>query len=168
MEATVRWLSPMSFVAETGSGHAIVLDGAAEHGGRDLGARPMEMLLVGLGSCSSFDVMLMLQKGRQKVTDCQAFVTAERADTEPKVFTKINLHFVVVINFALSRIIAFTAVGSSLAPARSASWACRASSLIILATISRLRSSSTGRRWRCPSRCSTTWCSVSLTKPKLQ
>jgi len=95
MEATVRWLSPMSFVAETGSGHAIVLDGATEHGGRDLGARPMEMLLVGLGSCSSFDVMLMLQKGRQKVTDCQAFVTAERADTEPKVFTKINLHFVV-------------------------------------------------------------------------
>ncbi len=95
MEATVRWLSPMSFVAETGSGHAIVLDGATEHGGRNLGARPMEMLLVGLGSCSSFDVMLMLQKGRQKVTDCQALVTAERAETEPRVFTKINLHFVV-------------------------------------------------------------------------
>lgn len=95
MEATVRWLAPMSFVAETGSGHAIVLDGAVEHGGRDLGARPMEMLLVGLGSCSSFDVMLMLQKGRQKVTDCQALVSAERATTEPKVFTKIKLHFVV-------------------------------------------------------------------------
>ena len=95
MEATVRWLSPMSFVAETGSGHAIVVDGAEEHGGQDLGARPMEMLLVGLGSCSSFDVMLMLQKGRQKVTDCRALVSAERANTEPKVFTKINVHFVV-------------------------------------------------------------------------
>jgi len=95
METTVRWLAPMGFVAETGSGHALVLDGAEEHGGRNLGPRPMEMLLVGLGSCSSFDVMLMLQKGRQKITDCQALVSAERAETDPKVFTKINVHFVV-------------------------------------------------------------------------
>jgi len=95
METTVRWLPPMSFVAETGSGHAVVLDGAEEHGGRNLGPRPMEMLLVGLGGCSSFDVMLMLQKSRQTVTDCQAKVSAERASSDPKIFTKINIHFIV-------------------------------------------------------------------------
>lgn len=95
METTVRWLSPMGFVAETGSGHSVVLDGSEEFGGRNLGPRPMEMLLVGLGGCSSFDVMLMLNKSRQKITDCVAQISATRADTDPKVFTKIHVHFVV-------------------------------------------------------------------------
>jgi len=95
MKARVRWLEPMGFVGETGSGHAVVMDGAPEFGGRDLGARPMEMLLLGMGGCTSFDVMLILQKARQKVTDCVAEITAERAETDPKVFTKIHVHFVI-------------------------------------------------------------------------
>ena len=95
MESTVRWLAPMEFVAETGSGHALVLDGAEEFGGRNLGPRPMEMLLVGLGGCTNFDVILMLKKSRQRITDCQVKVTAERAENEPKVFTKIHVHFIV-------------------------------------------------------------------------
>jgi len=95
METTVRWLSPMGFVAETGSGHALVLDGAEEFGGRNLGPRPMEMLLAGLGGCTNFDVMLMLKKSRQNITACDVKVTAERADNEPKVFTRIHVHFTV-------------------------------------------------------------------------
>jgi len=95
METTVRWLAPMGFVAETGSGHALVLDGAEEFGGRNLGPRPMEMLLAGLGGCTNFDVMLMLKKSRQNITACDVKVTAERADSEPKVFTKIHVHFTV-------------------------------------------------------------------------
>ncbi|HID82353.1 MAG TPA: OsmC family protein [Chromatiales bacterium] len=95
MKARVRWLEPMGFVGETGSGHAVVMDGAPEFGGRDLGARPMEMLLLGMGGCTSFDVMLILQKARQRVTDCVAEITAERAETDPKVFTKIHVHFVI-------------------------------------------------------------------------
>ena len=95
METTVRWLSPMGFVAETGSGHALVLDGAEEFGGRNLGPRPMEMLLAGLGGCTNFDVMLMLKKSRQNITACDVKITAERADNEPKVFTRIHVHFTV-------------------------------------------------------------------------
>ena len=95
MKAQVRWLEPMSFVGETGSGHAVVMDGAEEFGGRDLGPRPMEMLLLGLGGCTSFDVVLILKKSKQKITDCQAEITAERATSEPKVFTKIHVHFVI-------------------------------------------------------------------------
>ncbi len=95
METTVRWLAPMEFIAETGSGHALVLDGAEEFGGRNLGPRPMEMLLAGLGGCTNFDVMLMLKKSRQNITACDVKVTAERADNEPKVFTKIHVHFTV-------------------------------------------------------------------------
>lgn len=95
METTVRWLSPMGFVTETGSGHSLVLDGAEEFGGRNLGPRPMEMLLAGLGGCTNFDVMLMLKKSRQNITACDVKVTAERADSEPKVFTKIHVHFTV-------------------------------------------------------------------------
>lgn len=95
MKARVRWLEPMGFVGETGSGHSIVMDGSPEFGGRDLGARPMEMLLLGMGGCTSFDVMLILQKARQKVTDCVAEISAERAETDPKVFTKIHVHFVI-------------------------------------------------------------------------
>jgi putative redox protein len=85
----------MSFVGESGSGHAVVMDGAPEFGGRNLGMRPMEMLLLGLGGCSSFDVVLILQKSKQQVLDCEVLMEAERADKDPKVFTRIHLHFVV-------------------------------------------------------------------------
>ena len=95
MQARVKWLDHMSFVGESGSGHSIVMDGAPESGGRDLGVRPMEMLLLGLGGCASFDVVMILQKARQTITNCEVEISAERADTEPKVFTKIHLHFIV-------------------------------------------------------------------------
>ena len=95
MKARVKWLDHMSFVGESDSGHSIVMDGAAESGGRNLGVRPMEMLLLGLGGCSSFDVVMILQKARQVVTNCEVEITAERANTDPKVFTNIHLHFVV-------------------------------------------------------------------------
>ena len=95
MQARVKWLDHMSFVGESGSGHSVVMDGAPEVGGRNLGIRPMEMLLLGLGGCSSFDVVLILQKSKQAITDCEVLIAAERADKDPKVFTKIHLHFVV-------------------------------------------------------------------------
>lgn len=95
MQARVKWLDHMSFVGESGSGHSIVLDGSPEHGGRNLGVRPMETVLIGLGGCSAFDVMLMLKKGRQKVVDCEVLLDAERADAVPAVFEKIHLKFVV-------------------------------------------------------------------------
>ncbi len=95
MKARVRWLAPMGFVGESGSGHSVVMDGAPESGGRNLGPRPMEMLLLGMGGCASFDVVHILKKARQQVTDCEALIEAERADSEPKVFTKIHLHFIV-------------------------------------------------------------------------
>ncbi len=95
MKARVKWLDNMSFVGESGSGHSVVMDGPSELGGRNLGVRPMEMLLLGLGGCSSFDVVLILQRSKQQVTDCEVEITAERADKEPKVFTRIHLHFIV-------------------------------------------------------------------------
>ncbi|HRJ52354.1 MAG TPA: OsmC family protein [Candidatus Thiothrix moscowensis] len=95
MKARVKWLDSMSFVGESGSGHSVVMDGPPELGGRNLGVRPMEMLLLGLGGCSSFDVVLILQKSKQQVTDCEVQIEAERADKEPKVFTRIHMHFVV-------------------------------------------------------------------------
>jgi len=95
MRARIKWLDHMSFVGESGSGHSVVMDGAPEVGGRDLGVRPMEMLLLGLGGCASFDVVLILQKARQNITDCQVEVSAERSDDIPKVFTKIHLQFTV-------------------------------------------------------------------------
>jgi putative redox protein len=82
-------------VAESGSGHALVMDGPPEHGGRNLGVRPMEMLLLGMGGCTQFDVLLILRKARQQVTDCVVELTAERAETNPKVFTRIHAHFIV-------------------------------------------------------------------------
>lgn len=85
----------MSFVGESGSGHSIVMDGAPEMGGRDLGIRPMEMLLIGMGGCTAFDVIHILKKARQDVTDCVAELNAERAESEPKVFTRIHVHFIV-------------------------------------------------------------------------
>ncbi len=95
MKARVKWLDHMSFVGESGSGHSVVMDGAPESGGRNLGARPMEMLLLGLGGCSAFDVVMILQKSRQTILDCEVMLEAERATTDPKVFTKIHLHFIV-------------------------------------------------------------------------
>lgn len=95
MKTRVKWLDNMSFVGESGSGHSIVMDGPPEFGGRDLGVRPMEMLLLGLGGCASFDVVSMLKKGKQDLVDCEVEIVAERAETEPKVFTKIHLHFII-------------------------------------------------------------------------
>jgi putative redox protein len=83
------------FIGESGSGHSVVMDGAPDHGGRNLGVRPMEMLLLGLGGCSAFDVIGMLQKSRQQVVDCRVELKAERADAVPAVFTRIHMHFVV-------------------------------------------------------------------------
>lgn len=95
MNTRVKWLDNMSFVGESASGHSVVMDGPPEAGGRNLGIRPMEMLLLGLGGCSSFDIVSMLKKGKQDLVDCEVEITAKRADTEPKVFTKIHLHFIV-------------------------------------------------------------------------
>ncbi|MEQ1544801.1 OsmC family protein [Methyloglobulus sp.] len=95
MQATIKWVDGMMFVGETGSGHAVVIDGPPDHGGRNVGMRPMEMILLGVGSCSSFDVMQILQKGRNNVTACVVEVTAERVDAIPSVFSKIHLHFIV-------------------------------------------------------------------------
>lgn len=95
MKASVRWVDDAMFLAESGSGHAVLIDGPAEEGGRNVGVRPMEMLLMGVGGCSAFDVMMILRKARQEVTDCIAQLEAERADAVPAVFTKIHIHFVV-------------------------------------------------------------------------
>ena len=95
MKARVKWIQDVMFVAESGSGHSVVLDGAPEAGGRNLCFRPMEMLLIGLGTCSAFDVMLILKRGREKVTDCVVEVDGERAQTDPKVFTSIVLRYIV-------------------------------------------------------------------------
>jgi len=95
MRATVSWQGEVKFLAESGTGHNVVLDGPADHGGKNQGPRPMEMLLMGVGGCASFDVMSILKKSRQAVEDCRCELTAERADAVPAVFTKIHLHFVV-------------------------------------------------------------------------
>ena len=95
MQATIKWVDGMMFVGETGSGHAVVIDGPPDHGGRNMGIRPLELLLLGVGSCSSIDVVQILQKGRNSVTDCVTQVTAERVDAIPSVFSKIHLHFIV-------------------------------------------------------------------------
>lgn len=95
MKTRVKWLDNMSFVGESGSGHSIVMDGPPEFGGRNLGVRPMEMLLLGLGGCASFDVVSMLKKSKQDLINCEVDITAERANTEPKVFTRIHLHFII-------------------------------------------------------------------------
>jgi putative redox protein len=93
MKARVKWVQDVMFVAESGSGHSVVIDGAPEAGGRNLGFRPMEMLLIGLGTCSAFDVMLILKRGREKVTDCIVEIDGERATTDPKVFTSIVMRY---------------------------------------------------------------------------
>ena len=91
MKARVQWLDGRVFVGESGSGHAVVMDGAPEAGGRNIGVRPMEMLLLGLGGCTAFDVVMILEKGREKVTACDVELEAERASEEPKVFTHVKL-----------------------------------------------------------------------------
>ena len=93
MQARVKWLDHMSFVGESGSGHSVVIDGSPEHGGRNLGARPMELILLGLGGCTAYDVVLMLQKSRQRVTAVEVLLDATRADEVPAVFTSVRVHF---------------------------------------------------------------------------
>ncbi|MEW6038711.1 MAG: OsmC family protein [Pseudomonadota bacterium] len=95
MKARIKWVDDMAFLGESGSGHAVLMDGPPESGGRNLGVRPMEMLLLGMGGCTAFDVVHILKKGRHDVRDCEVHLEAERAETEPKVFTRIHAHFVV-------------------------------------------------------------------------
>lgn len=95
MKARIKWLHHMSFVGEAGSGHSVVMDGPPEHGGRNVGVRPMEMLLLGLGGCAAYDVVHFLKKARQDVTDCEVELASERADAIPAVFTRIHLHYIV-------------------------------------------------------------------------
>ncbi len=95
MKATVKWLDHMSFVGESGSGHSVVMDGPPDAGGRNMGVRPMEMVLLGLGGCTAFDVVMILQRQRQAISDCQVEVEAERAAEAPKVFTRIHVHYIV-------------------------------------------------------------------------
>lgn len=95
MKARVKWLENAAFVGESGSGHALVIDGPEHIGGRNLGPRPMEMMLLSVGSCSSVDVIYILQKARQLVSGCEVEVSGTRAETEPKVFTAIHLHFII-------------------------------------------------------------------------
>jgi len=95
MKCRIKWLDHMSFVGESGSGHSVVMDGAPEAGGRDLGIRPLEMMLLGLGGCTAFDVVSILHKSRQQISDCEVEIEAERAQTIPRVFTQIHLHFIV-------------------------------------------------------------------------
>ena len=95
MECTIKWVDGMTFMAETGSGHTITMDGAPEAGGRNLAPRPMEMMLAGAGGCTAFDVVLILKRGRHDIRDCSVKLSAERADTDPKVFTKITFFYTV-------------------------------------------------------------------------
>jgi putative redox protein len=97
MECTVNWLpaSGMGFVAETGSGHVLMMDGAPDGGGRNLAPRPMETVLAGTAGCTAYDVVLILKRGRQQVSGCQVKLTSERAPVDPKVFTRIHMHFIV-------------------------------------------------------------------------
>jgi len=96
MKARVKWVEEMMMVGESGSGHALVMDGPPENGGRNLGVRPMEMLLLGLGGCAQIDVVHILKKGRHQVDACEVELEAGRADSEPKVFTRIHVHFVLM------------------------------------------------------------------------
>ncbi len=95
MKTTIKWIGDAGFTAESESGHVVTMDGSPEHGGRNRGPRPMEMVLMGMGGCTAFDVMHILRKGRQEITACVAHIDAERANQDPKVFTRIHVHFVV-------------------------------------------------------------------------
>ncbi|SEL03967.1 OsmC family protein [Nitrosovibrio tenuis] len=94
MKTLIKWRDGVSFVAESGSGHTVLMDGPPEAGGKNLGPRPMEMLLMGTGGCAAVDVVLILKKGRQDISDCAVEIEAERAPHEPKVFTRIHFHFI--------------------------------------------------------------------------
>ena len=98
MQVKIKWIDGVSFVGESETGHAVVLDGAPENGGRNIGMRPMEMLLVGMGACTAFDVVTILKKARQPILDCVAEINAIRADEIPKVFTTIHVHFIITGN----------------------------------------------------------------------
>ena len=95
MKARIKWVENATFLAESGSGHMVTMDGPPDSGGRNLGPRPMEMMLIGMGGCTTFDVVHILKKSREPVTDCVAELSAERAESEPKVFTRIHVHFIV-------------------------------------------------------------------------
>jgi putative redox protein len=95
MQARVKLIEGVAMLGESGSGHGVVMDGPPEFGGRNLGVRPMEMLLLGMGGCTQFDVLMILRRGRQDVTDCVVELEAERAESDPKVFTRIHAHFIV-------------------------------------------------------------------------
>ncbi|MGA8051786.1 MAG: OsmC family protein [Burkholderiales bacterium] len=95
MDCSVRWAGGMSFLAETGSNHIVAMDGAPEGGGRNLAPRPMEMVLVGTGGCAAYDVVVILKRSGQNITGCEVKLTSERAPTDPKVYTRIHMHFVV-------------------------------------------------------------------------
>lgn len=95
MDARITWSDGVSFVATSGTGHKVTMDGPPDHGGRDLGPRPMELLLMGMGGCTSYDVLTILKKSRQDVTACEAVLKADRADAVPAVFTRIHVHFIV-------------------------------------------------------------------------
>ncbi|MCU7848364.1 MAG: OsmC family protein [Candidatus Thiodiazotropha sp. (ex Lucinoma kastoroae)] len=95
MKARVVWVEATTMMGESDSGHAVVMDGPPEHGGRNLGVRPMEMLLLGMGGCAEFDVLAILKKSRQQVTGCVVEMEAQRAEQDPKIFTHIHAHFVV-------------------------------------------------------------------------
>ena len=94
MKARVKWIEGVAMLGESGSGHGVVMDGSPELGGRNLGVRPMEMILIGMGGCTEFDVLSILRKARQRVTDCVVELEAERAESDPKVFTRIHAHFI--------------------------------------------------------------------------
>jgi putative redox protein len=94
-KARIKWVQDAMFVGESGSGHSVVMEGSPDEGGRNLGIRPMEMLLLGLGGCSAIDVTMILRRGREQVTDCVIEIEAERATTDPRVFTKIALRYIV-------------------------------------------------------------------------
>lgn len=95
MKARIKWIEGVSFAGQSESGHTVVMDGPPEAGGQNLGVRPMEMLLLGMGGCTAFDVIHILKKSRQPITDCVAEIDADRADTDPKVFTRIHVHFII-------------------------------------------------------------------------
>ncbi len=95
METQLKWAGNAAFVGRTSSGHTVVMDGPAEGGGRNLGPRPMEMLILGMGACSAYDVVSILKKSRQEVTGCEINISSKRAESDPKVFTDIHIHFVV-------------------------------------------------------------------------
>ena len=95
MKTTIKWTGDASFSAHSESGHTLIMDGPPDHGGKNRGPRPMEMVLMGMGGCTAFDVVHILRKGRQDITGCEAQIDAERASEDPKVFTRIHIHFVI-------------------------------------------------------------------------